>query len=39
MFNVEDLNWFIVCFFVFLGYIFYVLGNYRESNNMVVFVM
>ncbi|KAG2464432.1 SCC4 factor, partial [Polypterus senegalus] len=36
MSNAEDLNRLTACSLVLLGHIFYVLGNHRESNNMVV---
>ncbi|XP_015271009.1 PREDICTED: MAU2 chromatid cohesion factor homolog [Gekko japonicus] len=36
MLNAEDLNRLTACSLVLLGHIFYVLGNHRESNNMVV---
>uniref|UniRef100_A0A671WU79 MAU2 chromatid cohesion factor homolog n=1 Tax=Sparus aurata TaxID=8175 RepID=A0A671WU79_SPAAU len=36
MSNAEDLNRLTACSLVLLGHIFFVLGNHRESNNMVV---
>lgn len=36
MSNAVDLNRLTACSLVLLGHIFYVLGNHRESNNMVV---
>nr|XP_012772313.2 MAU2 chromatid cohesion factor homolog isoform X2 [Maylandia zebra] len=36
MSNAEDLNRLMACSLVLLGHIFFVLGNHRESNNMVV---
>ncbi|XP_035027250.2 MAU2 chromatid cohesion factor homolog isoform X2 [Hippoglossus stenolepis] len=36
MSNAEDLNRLTACSLVLLGHIFLVLGNHRESNNMVV---
>ncbi|XP_010886370.2 MAU2 chromatid cohesion factor homolog isoform X1 [Esox lucius] len=36
MSNAEDLNRLTACSLVLLGHIFYVLGNHRESSNMVV---
>uniref|UniRef100_A0A8C5ATN0 MAU2 chromatid cohesion factor homolog n=1 Tax=Gadus morhua TaxID=8049 RepID=A0A8C5ATN0_GADMO len=36
MSNAEDLNRLTACSLVLLGHIFFVLGNHRESSNMVV---